>query len=92
MQQATTLFTLQNELIEKKVEVAVNNNLVAFRQEFTDFRAEIRHTMQEFRHSMQELRLTTCRNSAVNCAMKFMSNVGNCDMKCMKCASNSEPA
>jgi hypothetical protein len=55
-QQATTLFTLQNELIDKKVEVAVNNNLVAFRQEMTDFRAEIRNAMQELRHDMKELR------------------------------------
>lgn len=55
MQQATTLFTLQTELIEKKVEVAVNNNIVAFRQELTDFRVEVRHSLQELRHDMREL-------------------------------------
>jgi|SRR5579863_8009522 hypothetical protein len=51
-----TLFSLQSELLDKKVEVAVNNNIIAFHQELANLRNEMVSFKHEIRHDMHELR------------------------------------
>lgn len=52
MQQGHTLFVLQSELIDKKVEISVTNHLIEFRKDI----ANLREDMMNFRQEMHEMR------------------------------------
>lgn len=63
MHQEQTLFVLQNELIDKKVEIAVNNRLSTMHSAVTNLTEQVVNLKQEmhqefngFRTDMQEIR------------------------------------